>query len=387
MSLATRCVSCGTVFRVVQDQLKVSEGWVRCGRCEHVFNALDSLFDLERDAPPPWPAAAGAAASRPGEPNSAPAPLTPSFTHSDAAPLTPSFSASAPAPLVVATPTETQHAAEVAPSRASVVAGVQPHEPHQRHEPHERPNRRGSPFPWSRPGPLDAGDAAQTEMPSELPTEILTEVPTEILSRPTEVPTDMPGESRSPADALDSDDPFPPAARAPQPTPDFLRRAHAAERWNQPRTRIGLGLLGLLLLLVLIAQMSVHQRDWLAARWPAAEPALQELCDLLGCRVEPLRRIESLAVDSSGLVRLEGSTLHRLSVALRNRDAVALQMPWVELALTDTRGQTVARKVLSAADLGAARSTLAPGSEVSLQALLDTGDRRVAGYTIEIFYP
>ena len=54
MSLATRCTSCGTVFRVVQDQLKVSEGWVRCGRCNEVFNALEGLFDLERDAPPEW---------------------------------------------------------------------------------------------------------------------------------------------------------------------------------------------------------------------------------------------------------------------------------------------------------------------------------------------
>ena len=54
MSLATRCTSCGTVFRVVQDQLKVSEGWVRCGRCDNVFNALESLFDLEREAPPEW---------------------------------------------------------------------------------------------------------------------------------------------------------------------------------------------------------------------------------------------------------------------------------------------------------------------------------------------
>ena len=49
MSLATRCASCGTVFRVVQDQLKVSEGWVRCGRCDSVFNALEGLFDLGRD--------------------------------------------------------------------------------------------------------------------------------------------------------------------------------------------------------------------------------------------------------------------------------------------------------------------------------------------------
>jgi predicted Zn finger-like uncharacterized protein len=54
MSLATRCTSCGTVFRVVQDQLKVSEGWVRCGRCNEVFNALEGLFDLERDSPAEW---------------------------------------------------------------------------------------------------------------------------------------------------------------------------------------------------------------------------------------------------------------------------------------------------------------------------------------------
>src|SRR4029079_15484623 len=54
MSMATRCIACGTIFRVVQDQLKVSEGWVRCGRCDEVFNALDGLFDLGRDAPADW---------------------------------------------------------------------------------------------------------------------------------------------------------------------------------------------------------------------------------------------------------------------------------------------------------------------------------------------
>ena len=54
MSMATRCIACGTIFRVVQDQLKVSDGWVRCGRCDEVFNALDGLFDLERESPPPW---------------------------------------------------------------------------------------------------------------------------------------------------------------------------------------------------------------------------------------------------------------------------------------------------------------------------------------------
>jgi predicted Zn finger-like uncharacterized protein len=50
-SLATRCSTCGTVFRVVPDQLRVSEGWVRCGRCSQVFSALESLVDLETGLP------------------------------------------------------------------------------------------------------------------------------------------------------------------------------------------------------------------------------------------------------------------------------------------------------------------------------------------------
>lgn len=43
MSLTTRCPACHTTFRVVPDQLKVSEGWVRCGRCHEVFDARASL--------------------------------------------------------------------------------------------------------------------------------------------------------------------------------------------------------------------------------------------------------------------------------------------------------------------------------------------------------
>jgi predicted Zn finger-like uncharacterized protein len=39
MSLKTRCPACETVFKIVPDQLKVSSGWVRCGRCAEVFDA------------------------------------------------------------------------------------------------------------------------------------------------------------------------------------------------------------------------------------------------------------------------------------------------------------------------------------------------------------
>src|SRR3954462_11822221 len=45
MSLITSCPSCGTMFRVVPDQLKISEGWVRCGHCAEIFDATAFLTD------------------------------------------------------------------------------------------------------------------------------------------------------------------------------------------------------------------------------------------------------------------------------------------------------------------------------------------------------
>lgn len=39
MRQITRCPACGTLFRVVPDQLRVSDGWVRCGQCQEVFDA------------------------------------------------------------------------------------------------------------------------------------------------------------------------------------------------------------------------------------------------------------------------------------------------------------------------------------------------------------
>lgn len=43
--MVTRCPSCSTAFRVTPEQLKALHGTVRCGQCQHVFNALDTLLD------------------------------------------------------------------------------------------------------------------------------------------------------------------------------------------------------------------------------------------------------------------------------------------------------------------------------------------------------
>lgn len=44
-SFITQCPRCATKFKVTQEQLSISEGWVRCGRCQHIFDAKNHLID------------------------------------------------------------------------------------------------------------------------------------------------------------------------------------------------------------------------------------------------------------------------------------------------------------------------------------------------------
>ena len=63
MSFITQCPACETQFKVAPDQLKISEGWVRCGQCQHVF---DASLNLQPWFPEPEP---------PTDPAPAPAPV------------------------------------------------------------------------------------------------------------------------------------------------------------------------------------------------------------------------------------------------------------------------------------------------------------------------
>jgi predicted Zn finger-like uncharacterized protein len=53
MSMITRCPACQTLFKVVPDQLRISEGWVRCGQCQQIFDARPQLLPLDRTTPIP----------------------------------------------------------------------------------------------------------------------------------------------------------------------------------------------------------------------------------------------------------------------------------------------------------------------------------------------
>lgn len=181
--------------------------------------------------------------------------------------------------------------------------------------------------------------------------------------------------------------PSAPAVTAAATAPGFVRQADRAARWRRAPVRAALAVLALGLVALLGGQVHRSHHDWIAARWPATTPWLQRICALSGCTVEPPRRIESLAVESSGLVRGVSAGTFRLSVALRNRDRLALRVPAVDLTLTDAQGRVVARRVLLPAELGAGVTSVAGGADLTLTATLRTRDLPVVGYTIEIFYP
>jgi hypothetical protein len=182
----------------------------------------------------------------------------------------------------------------------------------------------------------------------------------------------------------------------PGDRPSFVVQAERAARWRRPWVRAALLATSLAGVAGLAAQTAIEYRDLAAARFPATRPLLERACAALGCTVEAARSIEGLAVESSGLVRVERSNVYRLSVALRNRAGIELALPALDLSLTDSQGQLIARKVLRATELGATQATIGPGREIALQATLQTAaaaaagaaaPEPIAGYTIDLFYP
>lgn len=378
MSLATRCTSCGTIFRVVQDQLKVSEGWVRCGRCQETFNALEGLFDLEREAPPqrmPKPSAAPSVVDGMAEFVASQHPGTPE--HSPRA---------VPA-------TDERDAIEsrfLAPPSGDSQSG-------------DYPDFADARFPSELPLDTDANGAVTSDSDGtgEAPQPDAAPAPprTPLLQRWRDRRTARQAAAMSslleapPIGDETAAPPAPAAAPAVPGTPGFLRQAENAARWRRPRVRASLVVATALLLGMLLTQIAVQFRDAFAAQWPQARPTLEMLCEVMDCRIEPLRRLAAITVESSGLTQVEGSDAHRLSLTLHNRGQVDIALPSIDLSLSDSSGTLIARRALAPADFrttpgdGVPGAAIAPGSESQLQVLLAARGARISGYTVELFYP
>lgn len=303
------------MFKVVADQLKVSQGWARCGNCSEVF-------DASRHLQPPNP-----------EPLLA---LLPEVLHQPAEPKTSAVG-----------------------ELSTLAVGLAEEEP-ARNEPEVL-----NPVPLPDSEVRDPGVLASMPIVDSAPKSTNVEV----VYEPAVVFHDV----------------------------SFLRQARRQAFWQKNSVRTSTALLGLILLALLGVQWVLQHKNSLAlmdARWSAV---LQAVCQPLKCAVEPLRRLESLVIDSSSFSK-SGSESFRLSFVLKNTADLPLEAPLLELTLTDMQDKAILRRVLTPRQFGYVGGTsLAPQSEtaglVSLGVVNEANRLQavsaaaVAGYRVLVFYP
>ncbi len=374
MSFTTRCPACGTTFKIVPDQLKISDGWVRCGHCADVFDA--TLF-LEGELPSPAPAPALPQAGGwevEQAPPPAPVPAAPGKVvipgparalaeegdgdwllrprvRTVAPPPTPAspppakdeaFAEALKQFAAQGTDSGTVQPAPSVPDAASIAVASEPIAQGAEPEP-------ATP-PVSRPAPLDEPDAPKAARPG-------------------------PG----------LEDGLPVLSEEPS----FVRQARRKAFWDSRGMRWSLVLVSLLLLLGLLMQWAVHDRNALAARHPAVHGLLHALCQPVGCTIGPVHRIESVSIDSSNLVRRLGN-FYSFDLVLKNNAPMPVAVPALELSLTDTRDNVIARRVFLPEELPGAPEVLPAQGQVSMSlrlSIADSGVSTMTGYQALVFYP
>lgn len=324
------------MFKVVADQLRISDGWVRCGKCEEIFDASANMVQAD------LPAGVEAANDHPDTVPFESEPATAAAPESAVPAATPASDtrASAPAPL---TPSAVVVGQEAPPS-SSAPPTLDAAEP------------RGGPLPEGSAYGLTAADRPRL--------------------------TDLASEARAPTPGPDTD------AQAAELS--FMRNAKKHTRWHRPVVRAFLMVACLLLMLGLALQLLLQERDRVVAIEPDLRPLVEEVCLLLDCRVEPLRQIESVVIDSSAFSKTKGD-VYRLSLTLKNTAPIDLAMPAVELSLTDTLDRALVRRVFQPAELGIRSGVIPAASEtqttVELTVKPNGNGERVAGYRLLAFYP
>ena len=407
------------MFKVVTDQLKVSQGWVRCGHCAEVFDASKHLLPRAASAEAPFIVVRSSSDLDISPPGDAAFPATPdaAVALEDSNPT-----------LKAADPTDYAEAQEaVGPQGARAW-------PFSRWGSGKRAHADAAPVPGS-----DAVDSAADFDPASWKEALqkrqlqedgaitvflalgsskgLTRPPSDFVGLAEEGPVadepprrpDLVRQATVPDAGFDEElDALRQSTAKPENEVSFVRDAERKDFWKKPLVRGMLTGFSLVLALMLGLQWVLQQKDSLAASEPRLVAALRVLCDALGCQIESPRRVESLVIDSSTFNKIAPDA-YRLRFVLKNTGSVPLEMPALELTLTDTNDQALVRRVLLPAQFGVDTGLLAARAEVagvvSLRVSGDAGraitaagsnapvssagvnSLRVAGYRVLAFYP
>ena len=343
--MKTRCPDCQTVFRVTPEQLKARAGKVRCGHCQGVFNALDSLLDETGATAPATPQVA--APARPSVVAAEPAadlPRATPFVGEDTPPgIEPAFSEPTCSEPAFSEPIF----ADPAPAAQTAIEPTL-------HEP-------------------TAGEAALSEPALAEPQ--LTESAAQELGKATGLimpreTTEIPGYSKWTEGVMAA-----PVAPATEKAASGLFTFAA-----------------LLLVVALAGQLVFRFRSEIAITLPSLRPALELLCRAVDADLPLPRHVELVSIETSDLQSdpARGNLLV-LNATLRNRANYGQAYPALELTLTDTQDGAIARRVFAPAEYLPAKipagQPFAANAEVAVRLWIEANEISAAGYRLYVFYP
>ena len=346
MNYRAACPHCASVFRLGDDQLAAAQGWVQCGVCGVAFDARLSLLMEDGSTLPRATDPEPSVPDAPPQPEVSPAATVTEPEHPPAPPDT----ADEPAPL----PAPADEAAS--PATIELPRGVR-----EREDPLDLPSiiliDPNLPS-YDEPGPMPV----IRPVPDPVPTVI--------------VPPPM-----SPAPA-----PLP-AARIEYAQPAPMKPVRPARR-RTLNPWVG-GLLALLLVLALLAQLAWFQRDTLATQFPQTRPLLEQACTQLGCSLSLPKQLDQIHIVGSDLTTEANGQL-RLVLTLGNRARYVMAWPVLVLTLTDQAGRPLARRSFAPseylADPGRIRAGMPPLAEQPLSLPLAVRNLTPMGFDLRLAY-
>ncbi|MHB1175579.1 MAG: zinc-ribbon and DUF3426 domain-containing protein [Sulfuriferula sp.] len=346
MNILTSCPDCNTVFRVPAEILAARDGQVRCGVCSCVFDAREYLTpeiypNISAETPQTETSDSTAA-----EPLNSPdeqaevleigIPAT-DISATPAEEITPPVEEQAEAVeiSIPAIDMPTEPAAEITPS---VKESEHFEEYEQRLE--EQASPIETPVEW-------AEEPSGVEQPKEF------------------VPSSLPSEA-------------------------LTNTARLVRRKRLRSTLLGMGSAALAILLA--AQLIYVMRTPIAARIPAVKPWLVAACTALGCNVPLPRDSDAIKISSSDLLSDPAHPARiQVSLLIANEAGYAEAYPHIELTLTDTHDAALAKRIFAPNEYlrtpGKEAAGIRPGSEASVDLLLDIGNLAATGYRVLVFYP
>ena len=380
----TICPKCALTLVVTAADLRIAQGYVRCGRCLNVFNALARLSE-ERSAVAPEPAADSTAV----------APTEQTATTPEQAAAAPPEPAAAPEPAAVApperAPAPSQQAVPREPPPSTlddtgeiefeldpsvlVTAARPPAAPSTPDVEEESAHpERQAPAPTPAPAPVES--LPRTTPPAEASITTATKTPLPTPQPPAAVPARA--ESPSPPEPPEA-----PQTNIAHQLPESSFEVEA--RW--PRAglawKIGAGALAIALAL----QIVNHYRDALAAN-PALRGPLSTLYSALGVKLAPRWNIHAYDVRQLG-ASVAGAAAGEIVVraSVKNSASRPQPLPLLRVTLQDRFGNRIAARDVPPGDYlpssVAPSSLLAAGSRVdATMVFVDPGPQAV-GFEID----